>query len=46
VRHGGMPLNHHWQRKDLQQKYRGLFSWYLEQKIEPGRTDSREDAHR
>jgi uncharacterized protein len=25
-----------WQRKDLQQKYRGLFSWYLEQKIELG----------
>ena len=25
-----------WQQKDLQQKYRGLFSWYLEQKIEFG----------
>jgi hypothetical protein len=25
-----------WQQKDLQQKYRGLFSWYLEQKIELG----------
>ena len=23
-----------WQRKDLQEKYRGLFSWYLQQKIE------------
>jgi hypothetical protein len=22
-----------WQREDLQQKYRGLFSWYLQQKI-------------
>jgi hypothetical protein len=25
-----------WRQKDLQQKYRGLFSWYLEQKIELG----------
>ena len=25
-----------WQQKDLQQKYRGMFSWYLEQKIEFG----------
>jgi len=25
-----------WQQKDLQRKYRGLFSWYLEQKIEFG----------
>lgn len=25
-----------WHQKDLQQKYRGLFSWYLEQKIELG----------
>jgi hypothetical protein len=25
-----------WQQKDLQLKYRGLFSWYLEQKIELG----------
>ena len=25
-----------WQQKDLQQKYCGLFSWYLEQKIEFG----------
>ena len=25
-----------WQQKELQQKYRGLFSWYLEQKIEFG----------
>jgi len=24
------------QQKDLQRKYRGLFSWYLEQKIEFG----------
>jgi SET domain-containing protein len=23
-----------WQRKDLQRKYRGLFSWYLQRKIE------------
>jgi hypothetical protein len=25
-----------WQREDLQRKYRGLFSWYLQQKIEAG----------
>jgi hypothetical protein len=25
-----------WHQKDLQRKYRGLFSWYLEQKIELG----------
>jgi hypothetical protein len=25
-----------WRQKDLQRKYRGLFSWYLEQKIEFG----------
>jgi hypothetical protein len=25
-----------WRQNDLQQKYRGLFSWYLEQKIELG----------
>jgi uncharacterized protein len=25
-----------WQQKDLQRKYRGLFSWYIEQKIEFG----------
>ena len=25
-----------WQQKDLQQKYRGMFSWYIEQKIEFG----------
>jgi hypothetical protein len=23
-----------WQREDLQEKYRGMFSWYLQQKIE------------
>jgi hypothetical protein len=25
-----------WRRKDLQQKYRGRFSWYLQQKIDAG----------
>jgi uncharacterized protein len=25
---------HDWQRKDLQQKYAGMFSWYLQRKIE------------
>jgi len=25
-----------WQHKDLQRRYRGLFSWYIEQKIEFG----------
>lgn len=28
-----------WQQKDLQQKYRGMFSWYLEQKSEFGDVD-------
>jgi uncharacterized protein len=32
----GIITGKDWQRKDLQQKYRGLFSWYLEQKIEFG----------
>jgi hypothetical protein len=26
-----------WRRKDLQDKYRGYFSWYLQRKIEEGR---------
>src|SRR5712691_9849489 len=25
-----------WQREDLQRKYRGLFSWYLQRKIDAG----------
>jgi hypothetical protein len=32
----GIITGKDWQQKDLQQKYRGLFSWYLEQKIELG----------
>jgi len=32
----GIITGKDWQQKDLQQKYRGLFSWYLEQKIEFG----------
>ena len=27
-----------WQRPDLQQRYRGFFSWYLERKIQRART--------
>jgi uncharacterized protein len=29
----GIVTGKDWQREDLQQKYRGLFSWYLQQKI-------------
>jgi uncharacterized protein len=25
---------HDWQRPDLQQRYRGYFSWYLQRKID------------
>jgi SET domain-containing protein len=25
-----------WRNKDLQRKYRGMFSWYLQRRIEPG----------
>jgi uncharacterized protein len=32
----GIITGKDWQREDLQQKYRGLFSWYLQQKIEAG----------
>ena len=30
----GVITGKDWQRADLQQKYRGMFSWYLQQKIE------------
>ena len=29
-----------WQRQDLQRKYRGFFSWYLQRKIDAGTTTS------
>jgi hypothetical protein len=29
-----------WRRPDLQEKYRGYFSWYLEQKIRAASADS------
>jgi uncharacterized protein len=29
-----------WRRRDLQEKYRGFFSWYLEQKIRAASADS------
>ena len=32
-----------WQRKDLQRKYQGNFSWYLQQKIEQAGTLSADD---
>lgn len=30
----GIVTGKDWRREDLQQKYRGMFSWYLQQKIE------------
>ena len=30
----GIVTGKDWQREDLQQKYHGMFSWYLQQKIE------------
>jgi hypothetical protein len=30
----GVITGKDWQRKDLQQKYRGMFSWYLQRKID------------
>jgi hypothetical protein len=30
----GVVTGQDWQRKDLQRKYRGMFSWYLQRKIE------------
>jgi hypothetical protein len=32
----GIITGKDWQQKDLQRKYRGLFSWHLEKKIELG----------
>jgi len=32
----GIITGKDWQREDLQRKYRGLFSWYLQRKIEAG----------
>jgi SET domain-containing protein len=34
----GVITGKDWQRKDLQQKYSGLFSWYLQQKLEAHRS--------
>lgn len=34
----GVITGKDWQRKDLQRKYQGIFSWYLQQKINAGVT--------
>jgi uncharacterized protein len=31
-----------WRKRDLQRKYRGNFSWYLQQKIDAGESEGRE----
>jgi hypothetical protein len=30
------PIGHDWRRSDLQERYRGYFSWYLQRKIDSG----------
>ncbi|MGH3270311.1 MAG: hypothetical protein ACRDN1_14840 [Trebonia sp.] len=30
----GVITGHDWQRPDLQRKYRGYFSWYLQRRIQ------------
>jgi uncharacterized protein len=37
----GVITGKDWQRQDLQEKYRGNFSWYLQQKIDPGDSKTR-----
>jgi SET domain-containing protein len=32
----GIITGKDWQKEELRRKYRGLFSWYLQQKIESG----------
>jgi hypothetical protein len=32
----GVITGKDWRKKELQQKYLGMFSWYLQQKIEAG----------
>ena len=38
----GVITGKDWQRKDIQQKYQGIFSWYLQQKINAGAPLARE----